>query len=63
MKQAPIFASLRTAAKLLDMTAAEFARLVEAGALPGPAKFERWDVDQLKKIMRGDSARQEGLEI
>ena len=47
----------RTAARLLDMDVAEFRRLVSAGALPGPARFDRWEVEELRRIMRGDPTR------
>lgn len=53
----PIFASVNTAAKLLDMKPGEFRRLVEQGALPGPVRHERWDVEQIRAIMRGDAVR------
>lgn len=60
----PLFASERTAALLLDMKAAEFRRLVEHGALPGPCRLDRWDVQELEAIMRGDAARNmEGLDL
>lgn len=51
----PLFADQRTAAQLLCMKPAEFMRLVNEGALPGPVNFERWDVEELAAIMRGDS--------
>ncbi len=51
----PLFADMRTAAKLLCMKPAEFAQLVREGALPGPVNFDRWDVEELAAIMRGDS--------
>ena len=56
---APVLASERTAAKLLDMKPAEFRGLVNNGVLPKPASiggFERWDVEQLQSIARGDAA-------
>jgi predicted DNA-binding transcriptional regulator AlpA len=56
---APIFASDRLAAKLLDMKPAEFRRLIEDGNLPGPREIgglERWDVDELRRIINGDAA-------
>lgn len=52
-RAAPLFASERTAAQMLDMSAAEFRRLVEAGSLPGPVAHDRWDVAELVAIMRG----------
>ena len=54
---APIFASERTAARLLDMSVAEFQRHVRAGALPGPCGFDRWHVPELERIVKGDAAR------
>lgn len=54
MKHTPLFATSKTAASLLEMKEAEFLRLVEKGALPRPARFDRWDVEQLKKAMNGD---------
>lgn len=54
----PLFASEAKAAKLLDMKAGEFRDLVRQGILPRPiflAGFERWDVEQLKAIAKGDS--------
>ncbi|KAA9010354.1 hypothetical protein [Histidinibacterium aquaticum] len=55
----PLFAKAQTAARLLDMERPEFLRLGEAGSLPGPNKFGRWDVSQLLAIMRGDAIRME----
>ena len=56
---APILASERTAAKLLDMKPAAFRALVNEGHLPKPrdiAGHERWDVEELRQIGRGDIA-------
>jgi len=53
-KRAPLFATAKTAAALLEMKEAEFLALVKDGALPPAAKFDRWDVEQLQKAMRGD---------
>lgn len=58
-KHAPIFASERTAAQLLDMKPAEFRALVDRGALPGPRRLgdlERWDVEELRRIITGEAA-------
>lgn len=55
MKRMPLFATAQKAAPLLDMKVPEFLRLVDAGALPGPVKFGRWDVEALQAIMRGDA--------
>jgi hypothetical protein len=52
----PILASSRRAAKLLDLTEAEFLKLVEDGHLPQPreiAGFRRWDVSSLQSIATG----------
>jgi hypothetical protein len=56
---APIFAAERTAAKLLDMRPAEFREHVDAGRLPRPCDIggaERWDVEALARIIRGEAA-------
>lgn len=52
----PLFASLPTAAALLDMSRTEFARLVDQGSLPGPKNIgglNRWDTEDLRKIASG----------
>lgn len=55
----PIMVSEGTAAKLLDLTRTEFKRLVEGGALPGGREiapgFLRWDVQELRRIARGEA--------
>lgn len=54
-----LFAGDKKAAALLDMKPAEFRGLVDDGVLPKPTKiggFERWDVEQLQSIARGDAA-------
>lgn len=54
-----LFACGRKAAALFDMKPAEFLALVDNGVLPKPTKigdFERWDVEQLQSIARGDTA-------
>lgn len=56
-QQAPLFASDRTAARLLDMSRPQFLSLVQAGALPGPVAHSRWDVSELQAIMRGDKIK------
>ena len=56
-QQAPLFASDKTAARLLDMSRPQFLALVQAGALPGPVKHDRWDVSELQAIMRGDKIK------
>jgi hypothetical protein len=55
----PLFASDRKAAALLDLKPSDFRGLVEEGVLPKPTKigdFERWDVEQLQAIARGEAA-------
>lgn len=55
---APILASERTAAKLLDMKPAEFRALVDEGVLPGPKRvgeFDRWEVEHLKLVACGNA--------
>lgn len=52
MTPAPIFAGERTAAKLMDMSKADFLRLVDKGVLPSPVRFEgfeRWRVSDLER--------------
>jgi len=54
-----LFAGDKKAAALLDMKPAEFRGLVDDGVLPKPTNiggFERWDVEQLQSIARGDAA-------
>ena len=54
-----LFAGDKKAAELLDMKPAEFRGLVDHGVLPKPTNiggFERWDVEQLRSIARGDAA-------
>lgn len=56
----PVAVKDTTAARLLDLSAAEFRRLVDAGALPPPVKIgphERWRVEQIKTILSGEAAR------
>ena len=56
---APILAGERTAAKLLDLKPADFRALVNEGHLPKPreiAGYERWDVEELRQIGRGEIA-------
>lgn len=60
----PLFADASEAARLMGMKRAEFLRHVESGALPGPCRFDRWDVEVLRAVMRGEAlARNEDLEI
>ncbi|SHI90481.1 hypothetical protein [Wenxinia saemankumensis] len=58
----PLFASERLAARLLDMSAAEFRRLVGVGALPGPIRIgphERWNVKEIEAILSGAAMSQD----
>ena len=55
----PLFASEKRAAELLDMPKALFRRLVDGGLLPGPVAIgdqKRWDVEALKRALRGEPA-------
>lgn len=48
-----------TAARMLDMPAPEFRRLVSEGALPPPCEIgghKRWRVDQITAILSGGAA-------
>jgi|AntRauTorcE11898_2_1112593.scaffolds.fasta_scaffold44129_2 predicted DNA-binding transcriptional regulator AlpA len=52
----PIAVRERTAAAMLDMSASEFRRLVDRGALPPPKKIggtTRWRVADLEAILVG----------
>ena len=56
---APIFATERSAAKLLDMKPADFTQLVDGGHLPKPrdiAGMKRWDVEELRRVIAGEAA-------
>lgn len=58
VRPAPIFATDRTAAQLLDMRPAEFLALVEGGHLPRPKSIgglQRWDVQELHRIVAGEA--------
>ncbi|NDW30795.1 helix-turn-helix domain-containing protein [Salipiger sp. PrR007] len=47
------------AARMLDMPAAKFRALVDAGALPPPVvigDMKRWRVDQIEAILKGNAA-------
>ncbi|OHC54468.1 MAG: hypothetical protein A3D16_09845 [Rhodobacterales bacterium RIFCSPHIGHO2_02_FULL_62_130] len=59
MKLDPIFATEARAAALLDMKATELREQVAAGNLPPPKRIgqlERFDVDELRRVIRGDVA-------
>ena len=52
----------RHAAELLDMSAAEFQRLVAAGAIPPPihprlGQHDRWRVSDLEAVLDGAAAK------
>jgi len=57
-KLTPIWAKESTAAKLMDMTTAQFRELVEKGYLPRGREIApgvtRWSVDELSKIVSGN---------
>lgn len=63
----PIAVRDATAAAMLELPLPRFRELVAAGALPQPKRIgphERWSVEQLQAIVRGDAARPDGgLEI
>ncbi|MEQ9247813.1 hypothetical protein [Roseovarius confluentis] len=51
-----------TAAKMLDLSAPEFRRLVEVGALPQPCLIgghKRWLVDMLEAVVDRDASKPE----
>lgn len=56
----PIMASEATAAKLLELSAGQFKQLVDTGVLPRGREIcrgiVRWDVEELRRIARGDMA-------
>lgn len=57
-KVAPMFADDRTAAALFCMKPREFRKLVDDGHLPPPRALggiERWDVEELRQIARGEA--------
>jgi hypothetical protein len=61
----PLFAKEATAAKLLDMTPADFRRLVGQGALPRPCLIgdvERWATDDLRRIKTGQAMQDDEFE-
>lgn len=58
-KLVPLVVRSSTAAKMLDMPAPEFRRLVASGALPPPiqvGEHERWRVSQIESAIRGEAA-------
>ena len=55
----PLFATPERAAKMLDMKPSELAAQVEAGNLPAPKRIGglvRYDVDELRAVIRGEIA-------
>lgn len=59
MRVEPILATSKTAARLLDVSEAEFLALVNGGQLPKPvdlAGMKRWSVEDLRRIVRGEAA-------
>ena len=63
MRVEPILATSKTAARLLDISEAEFLALVNGGQLPKPmdlAGMKRWSVENLRRIARGEAA--DGME-
>jgi len=59
MKVEPILATSKTAARLLDVSEAEFLALVNGGQLPKPvdlAGMKRWSVEDLRRIAHGEAA-------
>lgn len=64
-RPAPLCVGEKNAAAMLDMKPAEFRRLVEGGALPGPipvGELERWSVASLEAILNGDAMDDEDFE-
>lgn len=63
-RPAPLFATERTAAQLLDMKVAEFLALVNEGHLPPPCniggRVKRWAVADLERVASG-AAIEEGI--
>jgi len=65
-RPAPIFASEKTAAALLDMKPVEFRSLVERGVLPQPHDihgFTRWRVSEIEAIGNGSAMDSEEFEV
>ncbi|WP_323764574.1 helix-turn-helix domain-containing protein [Marinovum sp.] len=55
----PLAVREKTAAQMLDLKPADFRRLVEEGALPGPARIGDvilWRVADLEAILSGSAA-------
>lgn len=59
MTPLPLAVTDRTAAAMLDMPAARFRRLVDAGVFPGPISIggmERWRYADIEAIVSGKAA-------
>ncbi|MFC4734080.1 helix-turn-helix transcriptional regulator [Salipiger abyssi] len=55
----PLAVKDTSAAKMLDMSADEFRRLVSVGALPSPCDIgglKRWRTDDIEAILQGGAA-------
>jgi hypothetical protein len=53
----PLFVSETTAARMLELKVSEFRALRAAGTLPPPRALcgiERYDVDELRRVIRGE---------
>lgn len=64
-RTAPLFVDEKRAAELFCIKPQQFRGLVEAGHLPGALKrggVERWDVEELTRIWRGDAIEGGGFE-
>jgi predicted DNA-binding transcriptional regulator AlpA len=65
VKPDTLFATEARAARFVDMPRPEFRRLVDAGHLPKPRKIgqlERFDLDELRRVVRGDLIGGGGME-
>ncbi len=62
--QLPLFVGEVKAAQLLDIKPSEFRKLVDAGHFPRGREFcgyVRWDVDELRQIVRGEAVEGGGI--
>ncbi len=59
----PIAVGEKTAAKMMDMTTAEFRHLVGSGSLPSPVRitgeFLRWRVSDLDAVLNGNAMNED----
>lgn len=56
----PILLKEASAARMLDMTVAEFRHLVDMGVLPKPGKcgpLLRWNAEEVRAIATGETAK------